>query len=548
MPAVEVVDAILVAEEDTARFEAAAQIIDRAVQSGCQDPNVIYMLAMAYKRQGKTNEARTALRKITRPDAGILLQMGLISLQEQNLPQAEGEMTRAWEMDKNSYEICYNLLLTQLTLGKAEACLALLPRAIELAGANPSAIARAGGTAADEVRFLRILQSLMKNCIKKGENRVDPILEQLTAQDEQRLLRVVRSLGQLETVHTLLKGLADARPRSGPVREAYVEAVLVKAKGLIDRCSWTEAEVLLRPLSHDKSAGRNAQAALLNLLGCCAAMTQDFNSALTNFNAALKLSANDPRLHQNMALTRELKGEPTEAELHWNRYFDLLDGKVPAPSDMPEYRDNLAYESLSRLATRYSEKENWSTALGYIQKACRIRPNDPDTLERLFHLYNHNKMQKEARKTLERLRQLRPNDPQMELYELDLIEVKSLSDIERLLMDIDAILKKHPGDSRVEERAVGMVGNVIPLMGNLCDQLTDQMTKVIDQVKHLPNYQINWAAVREVMRDLLKEFQKLRRITGKCLPLVNGDEHKRIIRDLGEHIDKKMEACRSFGA
>ena len=65
-----------------------------------------------------------------------------------------------------------------------------------------------------------------------------------------------------------------------------------------------------------------------------------------------------------------------------------------------------------------------------------------------------------------------------------------------------------------------MVGNVIPLMGNLCDQLTQQMTKVIDQVRHLPNYQINWSAVREVMRDLMREFQKLQRITRKCGPLV----------------------------
>ena len=51
---------------------------------------------------------------------------------------------------------------------------------------------------------------------------------------------------------------------------------------------------------------------------------------------------------------------------------------------------------------------------------------------------------------------------------------------------------------------MSMVGNVIPLMGNLCDQLTEQMSKVIDQVRHLPNYQINWSAVREVMRDLLQ--------------------------------------------
>ena len=31
-------------------------------------------------------------------------------------------------------------------------------------------------------------------------------------------------------------------------------------------------------------------------------------------------------------------------------------------------------------------------------------------------------------------------------------------------------------------------------------------------------------------------------------PLVNTDEHKRVIRELSEHIDKKMEACRSMGA
>jgi hypothetical protein len=49
-----------------------------------------------------------------------------------------------------------------------------------------------------------------------------------------------------------------------------------------------------------------------------------------------------------------------------------------------------------------------------------------------------------------------------------------------------------------------------------------------------------------VMRDLLKEFQKLRRIAAKCLPLVTSDEHRRIVRDLAEHIDKKMDACRSM--
>jgi Flp pilus assembly protein TadD len=534
-------DVLEVVEVDNTRFEAAAQLLDRAVQSGCQDANVLYLLALAHKRQGKTNEARNALRKIARPDANVLLQMGLLSLQEQNLAQAEDELVRAWEMDKNSYEICYNLLLTQLTLGKVEACLALLPRGVELAASRPSAEA--------EVRFLKILQALLKNCLRKNASTLpDPVLAEIAPEDEQRLLRVVRSLGQMDTVHTLLRTLADVRQRSGPVREAYVEAVLIKAKELMDRCNWTEAELLLRPLARDRSAGCNNQMALLNLLGCCACLTQDFDTALTYFHAVIKLAGNDPRLQQNMALCYELQGDMAQAQPYWDRYFELLDGKLPAPRDVPNYRDVLAFESLHRLATRYTEKEKWNTALGYVQRANRLRPDDPETLERLFHLYNHAKRPDDARKVLAGLRRARPNDPQLDLYELDLIEVKNLSDIERLLLDIDAILKKHPGDARVEERAVGMVGNVVPLMGSLCDQLTDQMSKVIDQVRHLPNYQINWSAVREVMRDLLKEFQKLRRITGKCLPLVTSDEHKRIIRDLAEHIDKKMEACRSMGA
>ena len=104
---------IPVAESVLSRYEVAAQVFDRAVQAGCQDPNVLYMLAMAHKRQGKTAEARNALRKIQKPDANVLLQMGLLSLQENKLAQAEGDLLHAWLVDKTSYEICYNLLLTQ---------------------------------------------------------------------------------------------------------------------------------------------------------------------------------------------------------------------------------------------------------------------------------------------------------------------------------------------------------------------------------------------------------------------------------------------------
>jgi tetratricopeptide (TPR) repeat protein len=523
------------------RHAKAAEILERAVQGSGGDPNVLYLLALAHKRQGNTNEARAALRKIQKPDANVMLQMALLSLEEDNLAQAEGELERAWGMDPTSYETCYNLLLTRLTLGKLDGCLELVPKAAALLDSRPVA------NRDEEKRFLQILHALLRTCKNNG-GRPDPILNDLTPQDEQRLLKVARSLGQLDTVHTLLKALSDARPRSGPVREAYVEAVLVKAKELIDRCNWTEAELLMRPLSRDRSFSRNSQVALLNLSGVCSAMTQDFDTALRHFQSAIKLAPNDARLHQNVAITYELRGDLAGADPYWNRYFDLLDDRTPAPGDVPRYVERLTYESLMRLANKYRDKEKWNSALNYVQRAVQVRPGDVETLETMFHLYNQAKRPGDARRTLEKMRQIKPGEPQYELYELDLIDVKSLNDVERLLSEIDRIRRRYPDDARVEERAVSMVGNVIPLMGNLCDQLTDQMGKVIDQVRNLPNYQINWAAVREVMRDLLKEFQKLRRITGKCLPLVTSDEHRRIVRDLADHIDKKMEACRSMGA
>jgi Flp pilus assembly protein TadD len=526
-----------------ARFGAAAQVLERAVQAGSQDPQVLYMLAMAHKRQGKINEARAALRKIARPDANVVLQMGLLSLEENQLAQAEGEFARAWSLDANSYEICYNLLLTQLTLGKVEPCLELIPQALALIDGRGGAEA----VIAEEKRFLHVLHALLRAC-QKNDGRPDLALADLTPPDEQRLLRIVRSLGQLDTVHTLLRCLAEARPRSMPVREGYVEAVLVKAKEAMDRCHFTEAELLLRPLARERGASRNSQVALLNLLGCCACVTQDFDGALKHFQAALKLAPNDPRLHQNLALAYEFNNDLAGADPHWNRYFDLLGNQVEGPADIPKYLELLTYEALNRLAGRYGDKEKWTSALGYMQRAAQVRPNDVETMERLFHLYNQAKRPQDARRTLDQMRRIKPGEPQYELYELDLIEVKGLNDIERLLTEIDRIRKRYPGDARVEERAVNMVQNVVPLMGNLCDQLTDQMGKVIDQVRNLPNYQINWAAVREVMRDLMKEFQKLQRITRKCMPLVTSEEHRRTIRELSDHIDKKMEACRSMGA
>jgi Flp pilus assembly protein TadD len=541
----EVLDAIPILEPAEARLKDAARLLELALAASGNDPQVAYMLAVAYKRLGQTAQARAALRRIPRPDAGVLLQMGILSLLEKQLVQAEDELGRAWEMDPACHEIAYNLLLTRLALGKLESCTALLPRVLEL-------------TPGPERRFLRFFQALLVGCASSDPARLagevispDAGLQEMTAADEHRLLELLRAIEDFEVAYPLLRAVASARPASVPVQQACFQVALVQGKKLFDRCDWREASRLLAPLARSvaeaRGLARPAQAAFLNLLGCCACMEQEFERGGTYFTNAARLAPTDARLHQNLALVNLWLNRLDQADPEWNRFLDLLDRRIPTPPDRPAYLEQLSFEGLTHLAECNSKVERWSTALNYFQKALRLRPDDAELQERLFHLYTQLRRPEDASRMLYRMRKLRPHDPQLELYELDLHESKTLDDIDRMLGAIARILKKYPDDMRVDERAVNMVANVIPLMGRLSDQLTDQFGKIMEQVRDLPNYQINWSAVREVMRDLEDELLKLRQITRLCLPLVNTDEHRRIIRELTSHIDRKIEDCRRLG-
>jgi len=525
----------------------AARFFEQAIKVGCQDAQVAYMLGICYKRLGRFLEARTTLRKIAKPDAHVLLQLGLLSFAEKDYLQAEKEFLEAWQQKPGSYEAAYNVLLTRLCLGQAQACIALIRQLLPLAPSD------------EERRFLSLFEALL-SCLPQvasgspnGDKEREGLLASMTAEEEQRLLGMLSGLGQFEAAYPLLRRLAGLRPKSSPAQEAYLEVVLIQAKNLVDKGHWDEAKELLSPLSSlaasegtGKTPPRPTHIALLNMLGCCACMLQDFELGVWYFGAAMSKVGNDAWLNQNIALAHEWHGRLDYADTHWNRYFDLLDRRTPVPP-LPNYLEALAFEGLGRLADAYCKRDKWNNALGYLQRAHRLKPSDPDTLERLFHLYNQLKRPEDARKTLRRLREVRPNDPQFDLYELDIRDVRTVDDIDRMLGDIRKTLNRYPNDMRVEERALAMVANVLPLMERMSRQLTDQLNKVVDQMRRLPSYQVNWPAVREVMRDLQDEFLRLRRVTNKCLSLVSSEEHRRAIRDLIAHMDRKIELCHSMG-
>ena len=224
---------------------------------------------------------------------------------------------------------------------------------------------------------------------------------------------------------------------------------------------------MLTPLVRDSRVARPTQAALFNLVGCCSCLNQDFEGGIRYFNAAAKLTSANGTICQNLALVHEWLDQLAQADPHWNRYFDQFDSLMPAPPDVPFYREHLAFEGLVRLANSYCAKEKWPPAVSYLQRAQRLRSADTDLLERLFHLYIHARRPDNARRTLQQLRELRPNDPLHELYELDAGELRNVDDVERLLGGINGVMQRHPGDPRVAERAGSMAGNLVPWMRNL---------------------------------------------------------------------------------
>ena len=142
---------------------------------------------------------------------------------------------------------------------------------------------------------------------------------------------------------------------------------------------------------------------------------------------------------------------------------------------------------------------------------------------------------------------MRPNDPQAELFELEVREVRKLDEVDALLSDLRRIAQRFPNDARVEERGAAVVHNVVPILDRIADQYAGQVNKVVDQMRRLPSYQINWPTVRDIMRDMEDKYLLLRRVAQKCLAHVTNDDSRRELHRLISHCDRKIDQCHSLG-
>jgi tetratricopeptide (TPR) repeat protein len=513
------------------------RLIEQALTAGCRDAKVFYSLALAYKRLGSYREARAALGKIAAPDALDCLQLAVLALADGQIAPAEQDLTQAHGLAPDSREIVHNLVLTRLALGQVDAGASLAPAAVAAAGTR------------DEADLWHGLQGLLTACSNSNGNpQPDRHVSDFSPVQEAKLLALIHGLGRLDVQDQLTHALFQARPESPAAREASDELRVLKARREVERCSWEAAERFLEPLTSAKGYAGPWSAAVLNLLGCCAVMRRDLSAAVRHFSAALTLAGPDARLEQNLALVHERQREWASADAHWDRYFQLLERGVPAAPGREDYVRRLAYEGLSRLAAQYVEHERWTGALTYAQRLANLHPDDQENLERLFHLYSQSGLTDEARRALRRLRQVRPNQPHLDIYDRDLLDTRGLDGIDQMLDDVESLLRRHPNDGRAEIRALDILSNAVPLLEKSHTQLADRLARIMNQIRHLPRYQVEWSAVHAMMGDLRSEFARLRKLVSKCTKLVREDEQREKLNELYKSVEKQISQCRATGA
>lgn len=538
-------------------WNEAVRLLEQAQRAGGQDPNVHYLLALSCRKLGRNAEARQHLAKIGQPDASVFMQRGLLSFQEKDYPRAAEEFALAWEKNPASYAAGYDLFLARLYSGEFEACRTTLAPLIPLAPSDA------------ERRFLTLLRALF---LGVGPNpppeaqEAPKLLGSMTADEEARLLEVFAGLGRFDVAYQLLSRLVAVRSSSPQAFAVYFGAVLVQAKQLLEKNLWEDTKLLLTPLRRRIEGYRIAidpycLIALYQMLGVCNAMLQEFEQAASWFRLAQEIAARDAStgsrsvspqgvplaawIEQNVALAMEWLERADQAETHWLRYVDLLE-KNQAASRPSDYLPILAFECLVRLADQAQKKERWSLTLEHLQRAHRLRPSDYETLERMFNLFTQLKRHDEARRVLARMRDVRPNDPQVDLFEVEARDVRSIADVDRALNDLKRLSQKHPSDAGVSVRIRTALQRLFQALERFADQNTSQVNRVVDQMRRLPSYQVNWPVVRDVMRDLEDQFADLRDAASKMSAIAT-DDVRRDLQRLIAHCDRKMDQCRTLG-
>ena len=180
-----------------------------------------------------------------------------------------------------------------------------------------------------------------------------------------------------------------------------------------------------------------------------------------------------------------------------------MENKLPRPPSFFDYHDRLRFQVLKHVGNLHYEGARWNLALSYVDQAHALQPDNLDLAERLFLLQVQAGQRDEARNTLNEMRHQRPKNPTYELYELDLIELRTADDLEQLLDALGRVVDTFPDDKTAQEKAVV---RIIPSLQFRADQLTKTMREIREDLRRLFEDSPGWydalRDLRGVKRDL----------------------------------------------
>jgi tetratricopeptide (TPR) repeat protein len=502
-------------------LDALTPLLDRASKSRSpQQAVAALVIARIHRRKCRLAEARDALRRVSPPSPGVMLQMAAIALQDQQLGQAEELLGRVLHADPGNAAARFNLIWTRLSLGNVSGALELLPPLLS--------------TAPQEwQRTLTQLHTLLQ-----GGSTLNIAFADMTQEEERRLLESLLNVGKLEAVVPLLCQFAAARPQSREAREAQTLGMLRLGKQSFDRGDWISAERWLAPLAKARPS-----AVVRNLLGLNACLTQDFAGGILHLQEAQRLAGDDPRLHQNLALAFALQGDFDEAGLCWGRYLGMMDKRLPRPPGYIDYHEKLRYQVLRFLGNQQYDRERWPEALSFLEEAHSFQPELTDLAERVFLLQIQVGKRTEARRTLNHLHQLKPKHSTYQLYELDLVDVRASADLEKLLDALSRVVEQMMDDPSVQDKAVQ---RVMPALQHRADYLTRVMREIREDLRKLYEDSPGWYDALRDLRSVKRDLRRLRQVVRYCAALQVVDATRRKLDTLTEDLDRKIEYCRRW--
>ena len=511
----------LFASNPRSNFDSVLPVLDKTSRSrGPAQLPAALLLSRIHRHAGRLPDARDVLRRISLMTPAILVEMGVVAVQDRQLSQAEEAFARALQIESDNFAAAANLFCTRLSLGNAAGAQELLPLLI------------AQSPDPQERNLYGYLQALLKG------GQVAPALAGMTPEEERKLIATLFGIAKLELAVPLLCLLAPARAQSREARQAQTLGMLRLGKQRFDRGDWLGAEKWLSPLAKARPT-----AAARNLLGLVACLTQDFSTGILHLQEALRLAGDDPRIHQNLALAFTWQGDHAEADLCWGRYLGTMEKKLPRPSGFFDYHERLRFQVLKHLGNLHYEGERWNQALSYIEEAHTLQPDNLELSERLFLLQVQAGRRDEARTTLNEMRHQRPKYPAYELYELDLIEIRSSEDLEKLLDVLGRVVDMFPDDPPSIEKAVI---RVTPALQYRADQLTKLMREIREDLRRLFEDSPGWYDALRDLRGVKRDLRRLRQVTRYCASLPIAEPQRRRLDTLTEELERKIEYCRRW--